>query len=795
MEYSKSPHAPSPKRPRTPPSDLCGDRKEPRLSPLHHATECATTCSASRRKCFENRQLLADRDALEKSKAALSERLVHTQSSLGDLSCKTPAHELEQKLQDASARARASKEINSTAGYSKQTTKEADSFLQSCERWKTRLIALNREQETKTQKAPTQQVQSVVRDLVTSVEMDTLRRGHCLVSSEERQETEAFEAMERQLMADRVVELETQLAQKRAVEREKEMELSSLREAQEDQVLAKQEVAALEDEKKRRTEELTQMKNKMEAVEAEKATLKQQNKKLVEESEEIKKLQRAFKARDAKMITVLKTEREKSSQRKQELQILYAKFSSSMDSVSEKAMRLEEVEQQLRYAQSDVRAVETRQKELERQITSLQEENSSLLALQQREKEGAEEVQTQLRERKKVESQLLAEIAQLKAQNEALKRQQAEREHQSVGQPSTERTIDDESTLVAQLAEKEALQMFIRRYHSTAEDKCRQLMEKVNALESQRASTQAQTALERLINSTGEDDASGKNQKLDALRAENRVLRRDLARSRRVGRSLESDVSRLRRQRQKELSYERRTKRELQTRESTLAGWERDCTQLQGTLVCLKARLVEELVLQERKEVQRVVGGLVDRVELSRTTEDLQDAQRDVTWLQTMDEEWHDYAATEEKQRRGVEELNAVERQLTTERVGKLTTQLETSQRRLHEEEAAAVELNNMCDLLKQEVTCQAQWLTGFSLNSMAMVNIQSQLSNRMQEQQAEQSKQLSQLEADKTELEEQLRVSQLNAQQTAMSLKKKKKKVQTELATLRSQLQDHGAT
>ncbi|KAF4128166.1 hypothetical protein GN958_ATG22712, partial [Phytophthora infestans] len=600
------------------------------------------------------------------------------------------------------------------------TTKEIDSFLQSCERWKTRFIALNREQETKTQKAPTQQVQSVVRDLVTSVEMDTLRSdaenthtrlewsswlqedtASCLAkSSRERQETEAFEAMERQLMADRVVELETQLAQKRAVEREKEMELSSLREAQEDQVVSKQEVAALEDEKKRRTEELTQMKNKMEAVEAENATLKQKNKKLVEEGEEIKKLQRAFKARDAKMITVLKTEREKSSQRKQELQILHAKFSSSMDSVSEKAMRLEEVEQQLRDAQSDARAAETRQKELERQITSLQEENASLLA-------------------------------QLKAQNEALKRQQAEREHQSVGQPSSERTIDDESTLVAQLAEKEALQMFIRRYRSTAEDKCRQLMEKVNALESQRASTQAQT----------EESCTGE-----------------------WGRSLESDVSRLRRQRQKELSYERRTKRELQTRESTLAGWERDCTQLQGTLVCLKARLVEELVLQERKEVQRVVGGLVDRVELSRTTEDLQEAQRDVTWLQTMDEEWHDYAATEEKQRRGVEELNAVERQLTTERVGKLTTQLETSQRRLHEEKAAAVELNNMCDLLKQEVTCQAQWLTGFSLNSMAMVNIQSQLSNRMQEQQAEQSKQLSQLEADKTELEEQLRVSQLNA-------------------------------
>ncbi|EEY60792.1 uncharacterized protein PITG_13527 [Phytophthora infestans T30-4] len=502
MKHSKSPHAPSPhapspKRPRTPPSDLSSDQKKPRLSPSSSRDGvCDDTLRiATQLLRDENRQLLADRDALEKSKTALSERLAHTQRSLRDLEddlarlyrqkqqeMDTQRLELEQKLQDASARPRASKEINSTAGYSKQTTKEIDSFLQSCERWKTRFIALNRKLETKTEKAATQQVQSVVRDLVTSVEMDTLRSdaentqtrlewaswlqedtASCLAkSSRERQETEAFEAMERQLMADRVVELETQLAQKRAVEREKEVELSSLREAQEDQVVSKQEVAALEDEKKRRTEELTQMKNKMEAVEAEKATLKQQNKKLVEEGEEIEKLQRAFKARDAKMITVLKTEREKSSQRKQELQILYAKFSSSMDSVSEKAMRLEEVEQQLRDAQSDARAAETRQKELERQITSLQEENASLLA-------------------------------QLKAQNEALKRQQAEREHQSVGQPSTERTIDDESTLVAQLAEKEALQMFIRRYHSTAEDKCRQLMEKVSALESLRASTQTQT--------------------------------------------------------------------------------------------------------------------------------------------------------------------------------------------------------------------------------------------------------------------------------------------------------------
>ncbi|KAF4044142.1 hypothetical protein GN244_ATG03417 [Phytophthora infestans] len=366
MEYSKSPHAPSPKRPRTPPSDLSGDRKEPRLS-----------LSITRRK------LRALEDAINRFK---------------------------------------------------------------------------QEQETKTQKAPTQQVQSVVRDLVTSVEMDTLRSDaeNTQTRAAGRQETEAFEAMERQLMADRVVELETQRAEAGGRERE-EVELSSLREAQEDQVLAKQEVAALEDEKKRRTEELTQMKNKMEAVEAENATLKQKNKKLVEEGEEIEKLQRAFKARDAKMMHSV----EDGEGEEQPAQTRAPDLVRQVQLLDGFGVR------EGHAARSGAAAARLRVTRVLRRLGRKSSRGRHLASRGecqlQREKEGAEEVQTQLRE------------------------------HQSVGQPSTERTIDDESTLVAQLAEKEALQMFIRRYHSTAEDKCRQLMEKVSALESLRASTQTQT--------------------------------------------------------------------------------------------------------------------------------------------------------------------------------------------------------------------------------------------------------------------------------------------------------------
>ncbi|ETN10503.1 hypothetical protein PPTG_10630 [Phytophthora nicotianae INRA-310] len=310
MERQPPSSSRSPKRPRSP-NAASSDQKKPRLSssPPIGSVRDDTLRIVTQVLRDENRQLMEDRDALEKSKAALTEKLAHTQRSLRDMEddmarlyrqkqkeMDTQRCEFEQKLQEATAKE--SKEINATLLYSKQTAKEMNSFLRSCELWKTRFTALTGQLEIKTEKIAAQQVQSVVRDLVTSVEVKTLKNeaereqrllqwatwiqedtAKCLEErNNERQDTEAFEAMEKQLMADRVVELETQLAQKRTVEKEKEMELSSLRAAQEETVV-KEEAEA---EKKRMAKELEQMKKKMEILTQENVTLKQLNDKLEE---------------------------------------------------------------------------------------------------------------------------------------------------------------------------------------------------------------------------------------------------------------------------------------------------------------------------------------------------------------------------------------------------------------------------------------------------------------------------------------------------------------------------------
>ncbi|KAG2767774.1 hypothetical protein PC129_g14260 [Phytophthora cactorum] len=563
MEQHAAPSSRSPKRPRTPPNAPSSEQKKPRLSsfPPNRIVCDDTLRIATQLLRDENGQLLADRDALEKSKAALTEELAQTQRSLRDLEddiarlyrqkqkeMDSQRFEFEQKLQDATARPEESKDIDdATVFFSQQTTTEMDRFVRSCDLWKNRFVALIRELELQTEKVAAQQVQGVVRDIVTSVEIQTLKSeaeskqtrlewatwlqeetAKCLEERHrQRQDIEVFEAIEKQLTDDRVVELETQLAQKRAVEKEKEIELSLLRAAHEDQVVPKEEFAALETEKKRMAQELEQMKTQIERVEEENATLIQRNKKLVEETqqlrgkqeksdldvkqrslaqdEEIKKLQtqlRASKARETKMAAMLKSaekEMHKSKQRKEELKILYAKFSSTMDSVSDKAMRLEELGQELKVVQNNTRDLETLKEELEKQVIQLQQDNLSLLQDKKATSEELAKVQTQVRDQesqhKTLSSEMQVTIADLKAQNEALKKQHVKQERQSVGQPSNEgdmRCPDLESTLVTQVAEKEALQMFVQRYYRAAEDKCRGLLEKVSELESQKASVQKQ---------------------------------------------------------------------------------------------------------------------------------------------------------------------------------------------------------------------------------------------------------------------------------------------------------------
>ncbi|KAG6615821.1 GTP-binding protein 2 [Phytophthora cinnamomi] len=448
--------------------------------------------------------------------------------------------------------------------HSQQATQEMDRFLAGCALWQRRLAALGAELAAKARTMEAREVQAALTAAVDAVQARALQEElgreqerlqwaralqtdaqSCLQRLHRRaRETELFEAMERQLADDRVLELETQLAQTRAVEREKELELSALR-ADQEQLLRSShadELETLVEQKKEAEEALKLVKQQVEmqreqlvCVERESVSLKQHNQKLLEETrrlretqetsefeaiqhsmtqdEEIKKLQaqlQAAKVREGKMAAALaaaKREVDKGKQRKGELKILYAKFSSTMDSVSEKTMRLEELEQEINDAKTKASDMEAQNEELAKQVAQLQQQMSDLSAAQHREKDDMNEELSKVQDRcaelrelesrqKQLASEMQAEIEELKAQNDALREQQVQMEHQSVGQPSNEgdkRTRDGVNSLVKQIAEKEALQMFVQHYYSAAEAKCSKLLEQVSELESSKVSIQRQT--------------------------------------------------------------------------------------------------------------------------------------------------------------------------------------------------------------------------------------------------------------------------------------------------------------
>ncbi|CAH0521563.1 unnamed protein product [Peronospora belbahrii] len=439
---------------------------------------------------------------------------------------------------------------------------EMDTLLHQYELFSRKIVSWSHEFVQQMEK---QEVEKVVNDVIMNVEVRTFQdelktaqmelqwafwfekdANNCVQKLfKDIQETEMFESMEKQLMNDRVVELETQLAQKRAVEKEKEMELSTLRAHQEQLMESgcmkfhpEEEIKTLIAEKKAMDVEVEQLKERVKQqtqeltyVEKERADLKAETQKLVQEArqlreeqetreyqamiqqnakqeEEIKKLQAMLedaKTTEAKTIGALEMAekvREKNTQHKEELKILYAKFSSAMDSVSEKTVRLEELEQTVK----DSESIRKQNKLFEKQVAQLQQEKAELSAARYREKEDMSEelviVQQQLTEmnelasqQKKLASKLQSEITELKDENEALK-QQVKQEDQSVGQSSKdndEGNTDIDNDLVVQVAEKEALQMFVQRYYAAAEEKCRRLLEKVSELELQCKRTQEQT--------------------------------------------------------------------------------------------------------------------------------------------------------------------------------------------------------------------------------------------------------------------------------------------------------------
>uniref|UniRef100_A0AAV1TRY0 Uncharacterized protein n=1 Tax=Peronospora matthiolae TaxID=2874970 RepID=A0AAV1TRY0_9STRA len=438
-----------------------------------------------------------------------------------------------------------------------RTLAEMDTFVQRCHLWQQQLNLRYSELATKAEWMATFEVTKVVRDLVTSVETAALQRAvttkdvelqwarwrlrdveRCIFELlEDTRGTEEIQTMEKQLKDDRVVELETQLAQKRAVEQEKAMELSLLRADEEEMMHARRlvpreqfEMLAAEKETMEADVQRWQEQVELQVVEMargdeERRNLAEQNQKLVEEvrrlreqqqtresqvekqivekENETKKLQAKLTAAETKetamaaMLVAAEKVMEKSKQRKEELEILYTKFSSAMDLVSDKTMRLEEMEQTL----NDLQNVEHRNKQLEKQVAQLQQEKSDLSAAVRRCKNDMKEkmiaVQKQLDGVKESEyqqkqrvSELDIEVRELKVQNQALTKQQINCSYDGARQlpkendkPCTD-MVDD---LVIQVAEKEALQMFVQRYYTAAEEKCNGLLKRVSQFELEKA--------------------------------------------------------------------------------------------------------------------------------------------------------------------------------------------------------------------------------------------------------------------------------------------------------------------
>lgn len=488
-----------------------------------------------------------------------------------------------------------------------ETTQEMDAFLESCTQWQRRLSSLGGQLKHKVDAVESQEVDGVVKDLVIRVEVQTLQeevdakqellhwaswmQGEaeaCMKQlNKARQDTEDFEAMEKQLLVDRVVELETQLAQKRTIEREKEMELSSLRADQDElarstHAVPKEQWEALVAEKKTMAAELETLREqvkqqgeKLARVTAERENFEQYSQQLLAESRKVREQQEtktleaeiqekemtqlqeqllSAKTREAQMLAMLKTaekDSEKNRRRKEELKILYSKFSSTMDNLAEKTMKIEDLELELKDARQQAQAqkeqleselkearskateAETHKGKLELQLAQLRQDQSDLSASERRESEAlkkdlseAQQRCTELTQRevqhKQTADQLQAEVERLESRIQALKDQQVGKEHQSVGQASNEaekQARDD--LLVRSVAEKEALQLFIKRYYAAAEEKCSRLLEKIGELETKSTATQQQTrescSLLRMCTQTESCDPSIRASLLDVV--------------------------------------------------------------------------------------------------------------------------------------------------------------------------------------------------------------------------------------------------------------------------------------
>ncbi|OWZ01807.1 hypothetical protein PHMEG_00026740 [Phytophthora megakarya] len=270
---------------------------------------------------------------------------------------------------------------------------------------------------------------------------------------------------------------------------------------------------------------------------------------------------------------------------------------------------------------------------------------------------------------------------------------------------------------------------------------------------------------------------------------------------------------RLRRQSQKDLSCLRRAQRALQSREDKVTICEKMINRQQQTFVRLESRLQKDMSSFEQNEIQAVMRHLVDEVELSARAAKFCGAQVDLAWYSIMEQDRLDCTATLDKELREAEDFIAVEKQLYDKQVKSLEVELKATCECLQDEKRAATNLKASFDFLQQDLTCKTEWLTALTAGSMSLVRTQNQITTAVEAERAEwqsstnqlkelnerlqgeHAKQLDVFQAENAQLQEQLRVSELNetncqqllrhAEMNAKTATAQHKKIRREFKTL----------
>lgn len=427
---------------------------------------------------------------------------------------------------------------------SARTTREMDAFVARCAQWQARLTDLARVLAAQVARVEQQQVAAALRDAVVRVELADREARVRDAEMEQRwtalgrQDADAFadalararggaqefEAMERQLVADRVLELETQLQQKRANERDKEHELATLR-ADHDALLrasaeaSKSELDKLAAERDALRARLLEAKAKYKHKAEQAARLKDevlnykfQNEDLLDECHALRGKSEEL-ARDAERrreeVDALKEQLEAARQRSSgEEEALEEDKERIQAEAEERGERIELLATELQRVQSALAAATADAAAKTSEVSRLQGVNAEL---ERRLAAAAPECEARAKECHEADS-LGADGVRRKSSGEAASSRSRSPPSPS---PSKKRRREDPSptavdrlapgssasvaaeTAAKRQAEKELLQAFFKRYYRAAEKKCGDLMRQVSHLE-ERAAARTQRARESL---------------------------------------------------------------------------------------------------------------------------------------------------------------------------------------------------------------------------------------------------------------------------------------------------------